>query len=124
MRCVVGVGCGNAEKILKILGQNVLPDLGIQGSALWRFFNSQERLRTFQIYKFRRVAQSVYTDMLRLESRGFETRWGRDNPGTLIPGLMPNQPPAHRLLGLIPWVSWPGRGAVHSPPSRAEVMCG
>lgn len=112
------------KKILKILGQNVLPDLGIQGSALWRFFNSQERFRMFQVYKFRRIAQSVYTDLLRLESRGFETRSGRDHPSTLIPGLIPNQPPADRLLGLIPWVNWPGRGAVHSTPSRAEVMYG
>jgi hypothetical protein len=63
---------------------------------------------------------SRYSDSLRLDGRGIESRWGRDFPHSSRPALGPTQPP-------IQWVPCLSRGkaagAFRWPPtpSRAQV---
>jgi hypothetical protein len=65
--------------------------------------------------------RSQYSDSLRLDGPGIESRCGKDFTNPSRRALGPNQPPVQWVPGLFLGVKRPGRGVDHPPPSSAEV---
>ena len=59
-----------------------------------------------------------------LDSRGIESRWGRDFPHPSRPALGPTQPPVQWVPGLSRGQRAAGRDADPSPSASAVVMKG